>query len=73
MDHTNSKCIFHFDFRFDENTTVRNCNYGGSWGIEERSLLPVHQGQLFYMEIRAAPDRYLVLASYIVLGHLDLN
>ena len=60
MDHESSECVFHFDFRFEEETTVRNCNFGGSWGHEERSQLPVHKGQFFYMEIRAAQDRYLV-------------
>jgi Galactoside-binding lectin len=62
IDQSSSHCVFHLDFRFDQNTTVRNCNYGGSWGHEERSHLPVHKGQFFYMEIRAAQDRFLVVS-----------
>lgn len=40
--------VFHFNPRFNEQTTVRNSNLGGYWGPEEREGgFPFVQGQRF--------------------------
>ena len=54
------KCVFHFDSRFDQNQTVRNTDFHGSWGPEERSPLPLARNRNFNVEIRCLPDRCMV-------------
>ena len=53
--------IFHWDFRFDQDSTVRNTNFpGGNWGSEERSANPLQKNRPFKIEIRVLDDRYHV-------------
>lgn len=54
------KCVFHFDARFDQGQTVRNTNFRGSWGPEERSSLPFNRNRHFSLEIRCLPDRLMI-------------
>jgi len=56
----NQKSILHLDFRFDQNCTVRNCEYPNGWGAEERGPLTVQRGRLLDMQIQCLVDRFMV-------------
>lgn len=61
MDKSTQQKIFHLDFRFNEDQTVRNTNFPtGTWGSEERSPNPLSKGHPFKIEVKVLEDHYEV-------------
>lgn len=54
-------CLFHLDFRFDQDCTVRNTNFpSGTWAEEDRSHNPLHRDKSFKLELKVDDDKITV-------------
>ncbi|KAG1934446.1 galectin-3 [Pimephales promelas] len=60
--------VFHFNPRFHENTIVRNTNFDGYWGPEERDGgFPFVQGRQFELKILVETDGFKVAVDGVHL------
>ncbi|KAK7140508.1 hypothetical protein R3I94_012949 [Phoxinus phoxinus] len=60
--------VFHFNPRFHENTIVRNTDFGGCWGPEERDGgFPFVQGRQFELKILVETDGFKVAVDGVHL------